>query len=298
MSVHPMPGEDHAAVPRIAVIIPCFNDGALLPETLASIDEPEPIDVVVVDDDSTDAATLQLYPQLQARGYRVLRHTTNLGQGAARNTGLTATTAPYVFNLDADDLLRPGVLTAMAARLDADPDAGVCYGDYEEFGLREGRRRTAPTLDPFRAAYVNKWPGLAMFRRETLVAVGGWPTGRGHEDWHLWMTLAEHGYKGIHTGGVVFRYRVGTNRSFSRSNQNHVAVYRRLKQEHPRLFSNLRAHRRSSSLPWAWKVAYPLLYVGGRPRLARARQVVRKLVGTWSPGLRDTSSPRRSRSRS
>ena len=289
MSVPPTRAQQATVKPRIAVIIPCFNDGALLVQTLASINEPESVDVVVVDDHSTDAATLRLYPELEARGYRVLRHASNRGQGMARNTGLAATTAPYVFNLDADDLLLPGVLTAMAARLDADREACACYGDYEEFGLREGLRRTATTLDPFRVAYVNKWPGLAMFRREILVAVGGWPSARGHEDWGLWMTLAERGCKVIHTGGVVFRYRVSAGRSFSRTHRDHAEVYRRLKRDHPRLFAAMRAHRRRSSLPWIWKISYPLLYAGGMPRFEGARQLVRRVVRTWSPALRSAA---------
>ena len=296
MTAQRQPSQDSPPEPRIAVIIPCFNDGPLITETLDSIREPEPIDVVVVDDHSTDAATSDLYPHLEARGYRVLRHARNCGQGVARNTGLASTTAPYVFNLDADDLLLPGVLTAMAALLDAHPDASVCYGDYEEFGAREGVRRTAPMLDPYRAAYVNKWPGLAMFRRATLVAVGGWPTTRGHEDWGLWMTLAERGDKALHTGGVVFRYRVSMERSFARHRQDHVAVYRDLKQRHPELFANLGPHRRRSGLPWVWKFVYPLLYAGGRPRFEGVRRMVRRLVGTWSPGLGSTASPENHRS--
>ena len=99
-------------------------------------------------------------------------------------------------------------------------------------------------------------------------------------------TLAERGCKVIHTGGVVFRYRVSADRSFSRAQADHAEVYRRLKHDHPRLFSNIREHRRRSNLPWIWKVSYPLLYAGGMPRFSRARHIVRTVVRTWSPALR------------
>ena len=49
---------DAAPQPRVAVVIPCFNAGQLLPEALASLQEPEPLEIVVVDDASTDPATL------------------------------------------------------------------------------------------------------------------------------------------------------------------------------------------------------------------------------------------------
>jgi glycosyltransferase involved in cell wall biosynthesis len=58
--------------PRVAVVVPCFNDGATLRETITSIDEPEPIELVVVDDGSTDPDTLAVLTELAAAGTRVV----------------------------------------------------------------------------------------------------------------------------------------------------------------------------------------------------------------------------------
>lgn len=267
-----------SVAPRITVIIPCFNDGRFIRETVDSIREPEQVAVVVVDDCSTDAATVACYPDLEAHGVRVLRHQVNKGQGAARNTGLSVATTPYVFNLDSDDLLLPGVLSRLASLLEEHSEADAAYGDYEEFGASEGLRRTAPILDPYRVTHVNKSPGLAMFRREALERVGGWSTVRGYEDWDLWMTLAEQGRAVVHCGEVVFRYRTDPERSFGTHRADHAQIYRLLKDRHPGLFSAIREHRRNSSLPVLWKMAYPLLYAGGRPRLERLRRVVRPVV--------------------
>ena len=110
------------------MIVPCHNDGRYLGEALASIREGESVEVVVVDDASTDQATTALLSRLEARGARVVRHEENRGLSEARLTGLRATAAPYVFPLDADDLLVPGVLAAMADVLDADPELAACYG--------------------------------------------------------------------------------------------------------------------------------------------------------------------------
>ncbi len=266
-----------SVAPRITVVIPCFNDGRYIRETVESIREPEPVVVVVVDDCSTDPATLDAYPALEPRGVRVLRHEVNRGQGAARNTGLSVAATPYVYNLDSDDLLLPGVLSRLATLLDAHPEADAAYGDYEEFGASTGVRRTAPSLDPYRVAHVNKSSGLAMFRREALERLGGWSTVRGYEDWDLWMTFAEQGRRVVHSGEVVFRYRMDPGRSFSAHRGDHAAIYRMLKDRHPDLFSRLPEHRRNSSLPWLLRTAYPLLYVGGVPRLLRLRRVLRRL---------------------
>lgn len=274
-----------SAAPRVTVIIPCFNDGEYVRETIDSIREPEAVDLVVVDDGSSDPATLACYPPLEQRGIRVLRHAENRGLSQARNTGLAAATTRYVFDLDSDDLLMPRVLSRMAALLDAHPEADVAYGDYEEFGAREGLRRTSTVLDPYRVAYVNKQPGLAMFRRKVLQQVGGWHPIRGYEDWDLWMTLAERGTRVVHTGEVVFRYRVHSGRLFAATRDEHDAVYGLLRRRHARLFSEVGRYRRASTLPLAWKLVYPLLYAGGKPRLEGARRAVRQFVPRWSPGL-------------
>src|SRR5918999_2757642 len=98
---------------RVAVVIPCHDDGPLAVAAVESIDEQEPVEVVVVDDGSTDPATAEALDGLRARGVSVVRQE-NAGLGAARMAGVAATSAPYVYPLDSDDLLEPGALAALA----------------------------------------------------------------------------------------------------------------------------------------------------------------------------------------
>ena len=53
-----MPGRGMVNPPRVAVIIPCFNDGLTLRESLASLEDQELCEVVVVNDGSTDPETV------------------------------------------------------------------------------------------------------------------------------------------------------------------------------------------------------------------------------------------------
>jgi glycosyltransferase involved in cell wall biosynthesis len=80
--------------PRVAVIIPCFNSGPLVREAVASLREDEPLEVLVVDDASTDAATRDALSRLEADGVRVLRLAENGGVARARAAGVAATAAP------------------------------------------------------------------------------------------------------------------------------------------------------------------------------------------------------------
>jgi glycosyltransferase involved in cell wall biosynthesis len=252
-----------APAPRVCVIVPCFNDGALLPEALASIREDEPVEVVVIDDASTDPATLEVLAGLERAGTRVVRHPVNRHLSAARNTGLAATSAPYVYPLDADDHAVAGALAAMADRLDAVPDAAAVAGDYEEFGSHELLRAVPDTLDPFRIAYANEYPPTAMFRRSALERTGGWRTVmRGYEDWDLWLALAERGMRMEHLGHgrATYRRRLHGTRMLTDAKRRHGELYAELRRGHPALFADLARHRRASPMPWRRKLLYPVVY--------------------------------------
>jgi glycosyltransferase involved in cell wall biosynthesis len=274
---------------RVAVVVPCYNDGEFAAEAVRSVAEPEPVELVVVDDCSTDPTTRQRLERLEAEGTRVVRHPENRGVAVARMTGLAATNAPYVFPLDADDLAVEGALSLMADKLERAPEAAVCFGDYAEFGDSKLVRAVPERLDPFRLAYTNEYPISALFRRRVLESVGGWlPNGyqgSSYEDWNLWMTFAEHGIAGIHAGpGVLtYRRRLHGERKLSANKRRHRELYRQLRANHPRLFADLPEHRRSSDISLLRKAAYPIVY-GGRRRFLFERRVKAGLdrLGLWT----------------
>lgn len=261
---------------RVAVIVPCFNDGRLVTEAVASARAcPEPIELVVVDDGSSDPETLAVFGELERDGVHVI-HQENQGLPAARNAGLAATSAPYVFPLDADDLLIGETLPAMADLLDARPGAGACFGDYAEFGGPEDLVRGVPaTLDPFRLAYTNEYPVSALFRRTALEQAGGWHRiGSGYEDWDLWMALVEAGHGGVHVGEgrLTYRRRLHGERMLTAAKRHHRALYKELRKRHPGLFAELAEHRRRSDMSTLRKRLYPIVY-GGRPRFGAERHL-------------------------
>jgi Glycosyl transferase family 2 len=281
----PPPGRRPARTADVAVVIPCYNDGVLLPEAVASVQGVEGVETVVVDDGSTDEHTQRVLADLAERGTFVLRQD-NAGLSAARMAGVRATSAPYVYNLDADDVAVAKALRTMAERMDGDPETAVCYGDYQEFGDLELTRLVPPTIDPFRLAYTNEYPVTAMFRRSVLEAVGGWRhLGAGYEDWGLWMALAERGCRGVHAGpGVMtFRKRLHGSRMLGAAKADHRALYEALRREHPRLFAELPAHRRASELSRVRKLLYPVLY-GARRRFPFERRIKTWLdrAGIWT----------------
>jgi glycosyltransferase involved in cell wall biosynthesis len=277
--------------PRVTVIVPCFNDGETVRETIESVQEDEPVELVLVDDGSDDPATRRVLAELEAEGVRTIHHDVNRGLIEARMTGLAATSARYVLPLDADDCMMPGALGAMADVLDADPEAVACYGDYVEFGDWDVVRAVPEHLDPYRVAYTNEYPVTSLFRREVVEELDGWRRPGeliSYEDWLLWMKLAGRRARVVHLGPgrVVYRRRLHAGqraRLLDIGKAQHRRIYKQLRAATPELFGNLREHRRRSDLSPIRKLLYPVVY-GGRTRLPFERRVKRLLdrAGIWT----------------
>jgi glycosyltransferase involved in cell wall biosynthesis len=256
---------------RVAIIVTCFNDGETLGETVASIRAGAPdAELVIVDDGSTGDFTLHVLSQLEDDGVRVI-HQPNRGPAAAGMAGVEATSAPYVTRFDADDLLEPGADDVLADALDRAPDAVAAWGDIQTFGLTSFTVPAVPLLDAWLVTYTNAISGaVALFRRDALLAAGGWQLRDGFEDWDFWMTLAERGHRGVYVPRVIFRYRRDRGGRFMEASVNAGRHYDNIRARHETLFAMRRENRRRSPAPPLLKLSVMLVEaLPGLPRLTR-----------------------------
>ncbi|MFD2351862.1 glycosyltransferase [Nonomuraea ferruginea] len=195
--------------PGVSVIVPAYNEEAGIAATVRSLVAtayPGPVEVLVVDDGSTDrTAEAAAGPRLP--GVRVIRQD-NAGKAAALNTGIRHARHEFLVMVDGDTVFEPDTIGHLVRRL-ADPRVGAVSGN-TKVGNRRGLigrwqhveyvigfnldRRAFELLDCMPTV-----PGaIGAFRRGALVGLGGVSTDTLAEDTDLTMALCRAGWRVVY----------------------------------------------------------------------------------------------------
>lgn len=217
-----------------SVVMPTFNRAHFITEALDSAfrQTVPPLEVVVVDDRSTDdtAAVVERHPRADRIRYHLQEQ--NQGASVARNAGAGIAQGEFVVFLDSDDVLEPTHHERVRAALDRDPDIRLFCNDswmIDEKGavLHDGKswtevqcaikgvkmstgRRSLEDIFVFSTPF----PGYTI-RRVTYLAAGGlrqetFPL----DDYELQLRIAGSGAVVHYEHTPLARYRVhGANES-------------------------------------------------------------------------------------
>ncbi|HEV2246245.1 MAG TPA: glycosyltransferase family 2 protein [Terriglobia bacterium] len=193
----------------VSVIIPAYNAQRFLPMTLSSARaQTYPnIEIIVVDDGSTDA-TPEI-AEAAARADKRVRviHQRNAGVAAARNRGIAEARGEYVAPLDADDIWHPRNIALQVEALSAaGPGAGLSYAWFvsiDQYGRFLGFGRSSRlclsrelVFGLMAGNFIGNGSSTVM-RRSRVEAAGGYDSslrtrgGEGCEDYALHLALAE-----------------------------------------------------------------------------------------------------------
>ncbi|MEX8517209.1 MAG: glycosyltransferase [Leptothrix sp. (in: b-proteobacteria)] len=184
--------------PRFSIVIPTYNRRHDLPTALSSALEQSWADyeIVVADDGSTDG-TDQFLAQFDHPRVRSVR-IEHRGVSACRNAALAEAQGDYIVCLDSDDALMPDCLALYAARLDAEPDIDVLYGNlivadadwHERTRWHYSRQPDQPSLSKLFQVNSLPNPGTAI-RRELALRLGGYDEALPSSvDYDLWIRAA------------------------------------------------------------------------------------------------------------
>ncbi|MEG4248200.1 glycosyltransferase family 2 protein [Microcoleus sp. Pol10D4] len=249
--------------PLVSVIIPAFNADNFIAKTLESVlsQTYQNIEVLVVDDGSTDttAKIVQSFAQKYSRVS--LFHQPNSGVAVARNLAIEKSKGEYIAPIDADDIWYPQNLEKQVKCLNSSaPSVGVVYSwsvDINEKNLLTGGFYNSTIEGEVYTALIYKYfignASSSLIRRVCFAKVGGYngqlklENAQGCEDWELHLRIAEH-----YQFKVVPEYLVGYRQIASSMSSNYAAMAKShslimadVRQQHPEIPSSI--YRWSSS---------------------------------------------------
>jgi glycosyltransferase involved in cell wall biosynthesis len=198
--------------PAISVIVPVYNSERYLAESLASILEQHhrPLELIVVDDGSTDGTGVKLTDFAKHHGEETVRILSQerAGIGAALNRGLRAATGSVLAFLDADDIWAPEKLERQLPVLETEGRSTLVFGWAEWFHspeLSEAERANLPAADLVPGIH----RGTLLCYRDTFARVGEFDERWQFVEFVDWYARAmEWGLRAVVISDVVMRRRL------------------------------------------------------------------------------------------
>lgn len=202
--------------PLVSVIIPCFNVGAFLGESLAQLADQSfrDFETIVVDDGSDPAEAEALARMVSQAGFILLRQP-NGGPGVARNRGAAAARGRYLAFLDVDDLWLPHKLARQAQAVVADPTLDLVFHHTET--ITDGEVRALNCFGALTAkgleqrlieGRLHSFTSALFLRKAWFDAIGGFdPALRFRED-HLLLLRALREGRWLCLGETLSRRRL------------------------------------------------------------------------------------------
>tara|TARA_Y100000310_G_scaffold344458_1_gene457331 strand:- start:4420 stop:5100 length:681 start_codon:yes stop_codon:yes gene_type:complete len=135
---------------KISIILRTYNSSAFVQKALDSVAAQtltkEQIELICVDDGSTDNTQELLDTFANAQGNVVVIKNAHLGAIKALNQGIDTATGDFIIILDSDDWLEPTALEKLYKPFETDPDLGFSYCDYFEKTREEVKTVTVDNL--------------------------------------------------------------------------------------------------------------------------------------------------------
>lgn len=212
--------------PFVSILIPCHNAEQWIEQAIASAlsQTYSPIEVIVVDDGSTDGS----WAIIQQFGDRIHAVTQpNQGGSAARNRLLYISSGDWVQYLDADDYLLPTKLEQQIQCLASQPNADVIYSPsiLEYWSVTGSYQEILPIPTPhdpwiLLARWYLRQTGSPLWRKQAIASVGGWnidqPCCQEHE---LYLRLLMANKQFVYFGDAGSVYRQWSESTVCRKNQ-------------------------------------------------------------------------------
>lgn len=223
----------------ISVIVPCYNQGAFIAETLNSVIAQTYTnwECIVIDDGSSDNSS-QIAKEFCKKDTRIKYiYQQNSGVSVARNNGIAHAKGEFILPLDADDLIAPKYIEKAINIFSEEPDVKLVYCKAELFGATTGKWN----LPEYRYEDL-LWRNLifcsAVFSKADYEKTNGYNSNMklGLEDWDFWLSFLSSTDKVICIDEVLFFYRIKQKSRTTSANQHIDKLNIQIYQNHKELY--------------------------------------------------------------
>ncbi len=231
--------------PKVSVIVPCYNYGRFISETIDSVlaQTFQDYEVIIVDDGSTDGTTPAVIKQETEKDKRIkaIFSPENKGLSATRNIGIEAAKGNYILPLDSDDKIAPTYLEK-AVNLMEKEQADLVYSHIQFFGEKNNilyRMRNQKQIKK-RLPFKNYLPVCSLYKKTDWQQFGGYDeTMEGYEDWDFWINFVGTDKKFTLVDEVLFYYRVRAGSLSSIAKKIDRQLMNKIKSNHPNIYNSL-----------------------------------------------------------
>lgn len=241
----------------LSVVIPYYNLGRTLPETIDSIKKSEykNVEIIIVNDGSTDDESIEILKQYKNDDKIRILNIENKGLANARNVGAEAAKGEFVAFIDADDKIDKTFYRRAIDILHQYDNVSYVYSWVQYF---EGSQAVWPTFNvhiPYLLC-ANMLAAFVVIRKNDFLNFGKNRNMMeyGMEDYDGWVSLAENGCLGVSIPEKLNLYRVrkdSMSRQFNKKMR--IYLYQTSRQGHEKLFEKYS------------KEIYMLLLTNGQP---------------------------------
>jgi glycosyltransferase involved in cell wall biosynthesis len=225
----------------LSVVIPYYNLGETLPETIDSIraTEYKNYEIIIVNDGSTDEASVKMLDNYRDDKDVTVVDIPNGGLANARNVGASHANGEYVAFLDADDKIDPTFYTKAINILKTYSNVSYVYSWVKYFESSEGVWPTFNTHIPYLLC-ANMLAAFVVIRKNDFLNFGLNRTKMiyGMEDYDSWISLAQAGRMGVSIPETLNLYRIrkdSMSRGFNENNR--TFLYEKMIEGHEEIYA-------------------------------------------------------------
>jgi glycosyltransferase involved in cell wall biosynthesis len=226
----------------LSIVIPFYNLGDFIEDTLESLSKPIdfPIEIIIIDDGSTDEDSFNKLRMLQKKYSINLIQKENEGLSIARNTGAEFAKGEFLAFLDADDWIDVGFYREAIKILNYYENIHFvgCWAEY--FGEVSSYWATWPPEPPYTLVHNTLNTSALVYRKDVFLSYGKNDPDMSFvmEDYDSLINLLENEIRGVSIPKPYFKYRVRNNSMYHAANENmKVFAYQKIASKHRKIFS-------------------------------------------------------------